>query len=199
MPRLIHWLSTHLVALTLAGFAWVGADLYDLRSLVADASSPRSAQPNVTPPRRSPGPDAGTVERAHPAAPMRGEDSRSATVQGPSPAAAVGPFRPPGETPPVSAESSREAILQRAREAYWRGDTEAAERAYMDLLAASPGDADAFGELANLYHATGRREEARDALYEAALRLQLVRDGRLRQVVEYLRQEQDPRAELFDR
>lgn len=61
--------------------------------------------------------------------------------------------------------------MQRARRAFWDGEFEAAEAAYMDLVAVYPEDADLFGELGNLYEAMGQEALALDAYYEAGVRL----------------------------
>lgn len=72
---------------------------------------------------------------------------------------------------PIDSGMTRDEFVQRARRAYWNGDFEAAEAAYMEMLSAYPGDADAFGELGNLYQSMGRSAQALDAYYEAGLRL----------------------------
>lgn len=108
---------------------------------------------------------------------------------------AVGdPFRPPYETP-VTETISREVLVQDARRAFWNGDFEAAERVYLALLSAYPEDADAFGELGNLYHSMGRTEAALDAYFEAGLRLQATGEReKLLQVIDFLLEEGDERA-----
>ncbi|MCB0058279.1 MAG: hypothetical protein KDE45_14685 [Caldilineaceae bacterium] len=75
------------------------------------------------------------------------------------------------QQPNTAGEHSREASLQRARRAFWDGEFEAAEAAYMDLVAVYPEDADLFGELGNLYEAMGQEALALDAYYEAGVRL----------------------------
>jgi tetratricopeptide (TPR) repeat protein len=64
-------------------------------------------------------------------------------------------------------EGGDEAVAQ-AREAYARGDAEAAIRAYSDIVKKNPGNMDAQGELGNVYYMTGRLPEAAAAFYEAA-------------------------------
>lgn len=79
------------------------------------------------------------------------------------------------EKPAIPAKStgpSEEAILlDRARRAYWAGDLPAAVAAYEALLDRDPAEADAWGELGNVYYAMGRWQEAGEAYYEAARRL----------------------------
>lgn len=127
------------------------------------------------------------------------DPSRSAPSKaGPLPGDGDGSFRPSGEgeSPPGPAGSTRDDLLQDARRAFWNGDLEKAEAGYMALVSAFPADADAFGELGNLYQAMGMPEMALDAYYEAALRLRAAGEReRLEEMVELLRREGDERAE----
>ena len=60
---------------------------------------------------------------------------------------------------------------------------------------AADADADAFGELGNLYNAMGRRAEALDAYYAAGLRFKAAGAAdRLQQVIDILRKEKDDRV-----
>lgn len=105
------------------------------------------------------------------------------------------PFRPPSETPAVE-KPSRDELVQDARRAFWNGDFEAAERGYLNLLTAYPEDANAFGELGNLYHSMGRREAALDAYFEAGLRLRTAgEEEKLLQIIGLLSEEGDPRVD----
>jgi Tfp pilus assembly protein PilF len=91
---------------------------------------------------------------------------------------------------------TRDDMVQRARRAFWNGDPEGAEAAYLDLITAYPGDADAFGELGNLYESTGRPDAARDAFFEAGLRLKANAESeKLNKIIDLLRREGDPRAD----
>lgn len=108
-----------------------------------------------------------------------------------------GAFRPPADgVSPEPAEAPRDELVQQARRAFWNGDFEAAEKAYMVLLSAYPGDADGFGELGNLYQSMGKPAEALDAFYEAGVRLKAAGETeKLQQIIELLTQEGDKRAD----
>ena len=69
---------------------------------------------------------------------------------------------------PFSKKEGADEALGQAREAYARGDAEAAIRAYSDVVKKNPGNMDAQGELGNVYYMTGRLPEAAQAFYEAA-------------------------------
>ncbi len=58
--------------------------------------------------------------------------------------------------------------LNNARQAYAHGDTNAAVTAYNDVIKNNPNNADARGELGNVYYMTGRVPEATQAYYDAA-------------------------------
>lgn len=114
-----------------------------------------------------------------------------------------GAFRPPEELPDTDQAASaadRDSLFQVARRAFWNGDFEAAEIAYLDLIAAYPADADAFGELGNLYQSMGNPRQARDAFYEAGLRLKAAGDTeKLNQVIDILDKEGDSRGRELGR
>jgi len=112
-----------------------------------------------------------------------------------------GGFRPPVDTGvPAAAVSSRAELIQQARRAYWNGDFEAAEAAYLTALSFYPADADVFGELGNLYQSMGKPAEALDAFYEAGVRLKAAEETeKLNQIIDLLSLEGDPRAELLAR
>lgn len=109
-------------------------------------------------------------------------------------------FRPPSDNPPTAEPSmTREQGFERARRAFWNGDFEAAESAYMDLITNNPGDPDAYGELGNLYESMGKPGLAADAFYEAGSWLK--RRGeteKLRHVIEFLSKKGDERARQLE-
>ena len=91
---------------------------------------------------------------------------------------------------------TRDEFVQQARRAYWNGDFEAAEAAYMEMLLVFPGDADAFGELGNLYQSMGRPAQALDAYFEAGLRLKAEGNReKLQQIIELMQKEGDGRGD----
>lgn len=109
----------------------------------------------------------------------------------------MGGFRPPtaGATIPETEGGGRDDLLQQARRAFWNDDFGAAEAAYMNLVAAYPRDADAFGELGNLYEAMGKPSQALDAYYEAGIRLKAAGDtAKLQQVIDLFERNEDPRV-----
>jgi thioredoxin-like negative regulator of GroEL len=61
-----------------------------------------------------------------------------------------------------------DAELNQARDAYEKGDVAAAVNGYKAYLAKTPGNADAHGELGNIFYATGNIPEAGLAYYNAA-------------------------------
>lgn len=106
-------------------------------------------------------------------------------------------FRPAYEpAAPAAVVPTRDEQVQAARRAFWNGDFERAEAAYMDVISRFPEDADLFGELGNLYVAMGNGDLALDAYYEAALRLQAEgQTERLGLIADLLRKEGDARAD----
>ena len=121
----------------------------------------------------------------------------SAAAAGAAPA--DDPFRPAvveGGDPPLAGQMTRDEFVQQARRAYWNGDFEAAEAAYMKMLLVFPGDADAFGELGNLYQSMGRPAQALDAYFEAGLRLKAEGNReKLQQIIELMQKEGDGRGD----
>jgi len=115
------------------------------------------------------------------------------------PAAAVGDpgFRPRAEGLPAEAPPPmRDDLVQRARRAFWNGDFEAAETAYIALVSAYPEDADGFGELGNLYQSMGRTDAALDAYFEAGVRLKAIgEEEKLSKIIELMTREGDPRVQ----
>ena len=107
------------------------------------------------------------------------------------------PFRPPREMPATTGGVlTRDDLVQQARRAFWNGDFETAEAGYIDLIAAYPEDADAFGELGNLYLSMGKPAAALDAYFEAGVRLRAHGETeKLRQIIDILTKEGDQRAD----
>jgi hypothetical protein len=67
----------------------------------------------------------------------------------------------------VSGQSSRDKLIG-AREAFARGQVDQAISQYNDYIANHSKDADARGELGNVYYVSGRVIEAADTYYDAA-------------------------------
>lgn len=102
----------------------------------------------------------------------------------------------PAELPPIAPEPG--SLLQDAREAFWKGSLEHAERLYLKYLSLRPADANSFGELGNLYQSMGRPGDALDAYFEAGVRFKSQGDSeQLAQILELLAETGDPRAELL--
>ena len=77
------------------------------------------------------------------------------------------------ESIPIGPFSKKAAdeVLNQAREAYSRGDAEAAIRSYTEYLAKNPDSIDGHGELGNVYYMTGRLQEAAQSFFEAGKRM----------------------------
>ena len=89
-------------------------------------------------------------------------------------------------------------MVQQARRAFWNGDFEGAESAYMSVISAYPEDADAFGELGNLYQAMGKDEQAMDAYFEAGILLEQAGEReKLKQIIDLLVKKGDQRIHRF--
>jgi tetratricopeptide (TPR) repeat protein len=96
---------------------------------------------------------------------------------------------------PVS-KAQLDRLLQAARSAFWKGSLERAESLYLRYLSMNPENANVFGELGNLYQSMGRSRDALDAYFEAGVRFRGQGDReQLQQIVEMLRDAQDPRFE----
>lgn len=107
--------------------------------------------------------------------------------------ASEGVFRPPLAAEPVT-PLTRDELVQQARRAFWNGDFEGAEAIYMDVIAQQPGDADAFGELGNLYQSMGKPGQALDAFFEAGVRLKALGETeKLKIIIALLEKEGDSR------
>jgi thioredoxin-like negative regulator of GroEL len=70
----------------------------------------------------------------------------------------VGPF----------AKVSSDELLNKGRDAFAAGDVEGAVVAYKDYLKTNAGNADAHGELGNVYYLTGRYQESAQSFYDSA-------------------------------
>jgi len=129
--------------------------------------------------------------------PIYGQQDATPSQPGAMPGAIGNGFRPRTEDPGQAAGGmTREDHVQRARRAFWNGEFEAAEAAYMALVSQYPADADAFGELGNLYQSMGKPQRAMDAYFEAAVRLKAAgKIDKLKEVMELLTREGDPRAD----
>lgn len=69
-------------------------------------------------------------------------------------------------------DAARPAVsLAAARAMFAKGNVSESIAAYQALLQARPADADAWGELGNVYHSSGRLQDASRAFYEAATRV----------------------------
>ena len=215
MPRgvissLLHWLATHLVIITLTVFLVVGLVLsgviqlpsrtaWNLRGAagpspgqhVGDQPAFEDLRPSPSQPaaRKAPKLIGGSL-------PVQGETQSDREGAG----SFAGGFRPSTVTTPDAARHGREDLLQEARRAFWNGDFRAAEAAYIDLISVYPADADAFGELGNLYEAMGKPSEALDAHYEAGVRLRAAGEtAKLQQVIDLLERKDDPRVSKLRR
>lgn len=223
LPALVlRWFATHLVLFTLVGFAlaalpvfgWVDPPFgWTWAAVQAPApgsaaavrgSGPAGAAPAATVPMYSTPAPVATPARPPRSVqtPPTGGFSAERSAAAPDrarpalPAPAAQGFRPSPMLPlPEQKAPTREDMVQDARRAFWNGDFEAAEAAYMEVLGIFPADADLFGELGNLYRAMGRADKARDAYYEAAVRLKSAGDKeKLALIADLLDAEDDARA-----
>lgn len=211
------WLLSHLVVFTLSGYLITGLCVFGVIRCPVDGLQQAGHQrPAATAARPATeardtggvapweGPSGRTAaDAAHkPEKPVRkaprliGGSIPVYGIDGETPAAADG-FRPSPAEPLGAAEPiSRDKFLQHARRAFWNGDFEGAEAGYIGMIARYPGDADPFGELGNLYQAMGRPAQARDAYFEAGIRLKLAGEtDRLQQVIDILIKEGDDRVD----
>ena len=210
----LNWLATHLVALSLLGFLVAGllvSGVIDTGPAAGPQARPEStgSAPARSPPDSSAAPEQGPGH----AAPDPGQTPggppamRSDTApQGPQLIGGALPmyqqagegdqtFRPPGGAAESGLRTQKD-LLQQARRAFWNGDFEASEAAYLVLIAEYPSDANAFGELGNLYQAMGEPDRALDAYFEAAIRFKAAGEHeKLKEIIEVLRREKDERAE----
>lgn len=177
----MRWLATHLVLIALLLFVLAAFPVFgwiEVPALVQWRSAPSSMKATG-----AQAPPAGAVAQA-PAGPRFKPVEETlppavrpppVTLAAPPAVAPIPGFRPPGLVPLTEQTApTRDELVQQARRLFWNGEFEAAETAYMELLARFPGDADLFGELGNLYRGMGRPDQARDAYYAAAVRLKAV-------------------------
>ncbi len=61
--------------------------------------------------------------------------------------------------------------LNQARDAYAKGDVDGSVAAYKEYLKKNPSNADAYGELGNVYYTAGKLPEAAQSYYDAANQL----------------------------
>lgn len=226
MPRgfvltFLNWLATHLVIITLTGFLVAGLVLTGVLPLPGRESAPPD------PALRLPGVGRGADEvspdeRESANAGVRSIPPQTTAHKGPRliggnlpihgrsvPGASgeavgrsEGGFRPrtEGSAAGDDTRSDRDSLLQAARRAYWNNEFGAAESAYITLIAAYPGDADAFGELGNLYEAMGMTSLSLDAYYEAGMRLKAAGERtKLQQVIDLFERNKDPRVDELNR
>jgi TolA-binding protein len=66
-------------------------------------------------------------------------------------------------------QGSSENKLDQARESFAKGDFEAAISGYTAYIKKHPGNADAHGELGNVYYSAGKLIEAAHAYYDAGI------------------------------
>ena len=216
----VTWLASHLVALGLLGFLIAGLFVFGLlggtdkvtavsqvstEAATADAAEGSAAQTAAssdpaTAAGRSPQGQAPSPRLIGGSLPIHGQADAPAQ-SGPIVSGDADGFRPPEQgAPPAVTNMTREDYLQQARRAFWNGEFEAAEAAYMAMISAYPADADGFGELGNLYQSMGKPKRALDAYYEAAVRLRASGEQeRFRELAELLADEGDPRADQLTR
>jgi cytochrome c-type biogenesis protein CcmH/NrfG len=65
-------------------------------------------------------------------------------------------------------KGASEAQLNQARDAYAKGDMEGSVAAYKEYIKKNPSNADANGELGNVYFSAGKMPEAAQAYFDAA-------------------------------
>ena len=172
VTSVLSFFASHLVVLTLLAFLVVGAKL-----IAPGEDNPAASTDEVT---ESTTP-AAVPEAAGAPLQSETEGGMAASQQPVLIGGSLPNYGTSGKTPfrsePLGSESiqaswsDRDVLVQEARRAFWNGDFEGAEAAYFTLISQHPDDADAFGELGNLYQSMGKPSEALDAYYAAAERL----------------------------
>lgn len=84
------------------------------------------------------------------------------------------PAEPAGAPAPAKEAAPKpdpKQSIATARDLFAKGNVSEAIAAYQALLKTSPDEADAWGELGNVYHSAGRLQDASRAYFEAATRL----------------------------
>jgi len=66
------------------------------------------------------------------------------------------------------AKNTSEEVLNKGRDAFAAGDMEGSVAAYKEYLKSNSNNADAHGELGNVYYLTGRYQEAAQSYYDSA-------------------------------
>ncbi len=223
-----NWLMTHLVALGFLAFAVVGIVFYEpIFDAKQPPKGPPPEQATVaearvpTPPK--PARPVAPEKQGSQFRPLLPEEIVAATQEPkpaapPAPAAASKPkpappakhrLRPLSEQPSGEGAAQGESdnpwpglppLLVKARQAFIAGRLAEAESFYLEHLHQHPKDADAFGELGNLYYAMGRPQDALDAYYQAGIRLRRMpgRAESLKLVISLLKKAGDPRAEVLE-
>ncbi len=227
--QLLNWLACHLVALGFLTFLVLAVVFRDaLFGLsTATVTVPRTPPAVVTGDNAAqPRQEVAAAERQEPVETSdRGADSagdqpvstagfrpltaeeREAARKPLGSGSLAGKTAPTGKSPsrlrPLDEDEIRlpaDALLKRARTAFWDGRPEKAEALYLRYLQMRPDDANGFGELGNLYQSMGRTQDALDAYYEAGVRLRAEGDRKqLARVIEWLEKAGDPRAEILGR
>lgn len=212
---IVSWLASHLIVFSLLGFVVLGLFVFgvvpldprDTGTVVLDTPDGSAAARDVRPYAANVADEPASETLAAPAPrpskrpkmiggslpvydrlPKPGQERPKVDSNG---------FRPSdglAESPPLM--PSYGEIIQRARRAFWNGDFEAAEAAYMDAVSAYPDDADAFGELGNLYESMGKSALAGDAFFAAGVRLKARGNHeKLSQIIDLLGEKGDERAQ----
>ncbi|MCW8922322.1 MAG: hypothetical protein OQK69_01645 [Gammaproteobacteria bacterium] len=83
-------------------------------------------------------------------------------------------------------ESDANALMFMARQSFWNGNTDDAEKRYIDLSNIDSANPDVYGELGNVYYAQGKWKQAGEAYYQAAVRLLSSQDDSKKDRVSYL-------------
>ncbi len=131
----------------------------------AAASTQAPVNPDMPPlVENVPNPNAGDQSAAVDDVPMAAERNIPAQTAAAA-EAATAPIAPVAPSTAVS------AALSAAREAFWQQDFEAAETFYREAAVADANNADALGELGNIYYAQGRWSDAAEAYAGAVERL----------------------------
>jgi hypothetical protein len=219
---IVSWLASHLIVLTLLAFAVVGVILYQDDGMTA---STVAVSPSAVAVERE---SAGRSDPQAAVKPAEKEAAQPEPASKPKPKKAKQPkliggslpvypdmpgqattdsfastdgFRPPEpHLAPSSEPSTYAARIQQARRAYWNGEFELAETRYVDLVTIYPDDADAFGELGNLYETMGEWQLAKDAYFAAGERLKRAGEAeKLNHVIDLLEKKGDSRAQRLRR
>lgn len=190
VTSVLRWLLSHLLLLIFVALgvtAWLNRDQLQIEAMLEDLRGPVGVHQQA---RR----DEADHARAIESMPASGggssagdEGSQTAALQPqgqldsaeapPTPAGGVASSVGGPEGNRGSGEAGEGAVSpleQRwygARQAYWDGDLAEAERRYQELVIANPDEADAYGELGNLYYSQGAWVEAAKMYYRAGVLL----------------------------